>query len=42
MAANSIINLVDVDFDSGNYRYLTRERYVFGWTDYKGLYGSGN
>lgn len=33
---------MDVDFDSGNYRYMTRERYAFGWTDYKGLYGSGN
>lgn len=31
---------MDVDFDSGNYRYMTRERYTFGWTDPRTLYGS--
>ena len=31
---------MDTDFDSGNYRYMTRERYSFGWTDPRTLYGS--
>lgn len=32
---------MDVDFDSGNYRYSSRERYVFGWTDPRGVFGNG-
>jgi hypothetical protein len=28
------------DFDTGNMRYKARERYSFGWTDWRGLYGS--
>lgn len=28
------------DFDSGNMRVRMRERYVFGWTDPRGAYGS--
>jgi len=28
------------DFESGNVRYKARERYSFGWSDYRGLYGS--
>jgi len=28
------------DFDTGNVRYKARERYSFGWSDPRGLYGS--
>lgn len=28
------------DFETGNMRYKARERYSFGWTDPRGLYGS--
>jgi len=28
------------DFESGNMRYKTRERYSFGWSDWRGVFGS--
>jgi hypothetical protein len=28
------------DFDTGNIRYKARERYSFGWSDWRGAYGS--
>ena len=28
------------DFESGNVRYKARERYSFGWSDWRGIYGS--
>lgn len=28
------------DFETGNVRYKTRERYSFGWTDWRGAFGS--
>lgn len=28
------------DFDTGNLRFKARERYSFGWTDFRGIYGS--
>lgn len=28
------------DFETGNVRYKCRERYSFGWTDFRGIYGS--
>ena len=28
------------DFDTGNVRYKARERYVFGWSDPRGIFGS--
>ncbi len=28
------------DFETGNMRYKASERYVFGWTDWRGIYGS--
>ena len=31
---------MDGDFDSGNVRYKSRERYSFGWSDPLGMYGS--
>lgn len=31
---------MDTDFDTGNYRYKSRERYSFGWSDPLGMYGT--
>ena len=31
---------MDGDFDTGNVRYKARERYSFGWSDPRGIYGS--
>jgi len=31
---------MDGDFDTGNTRYKARERYSFGWSDWRGVYGS--
>ena len=31
---------VKTDHDTGNYQYLVRERYSFGWTDPRALFGS--
>lgn len=28
------------DFETGNVRYKARERYSFGWSDWRGMYGS--
>jgi hypothetical protein len=28
------------DFDTGNMRYKARERYSFGWSDFRGIFGS--
>lgn len=28
------------DFETGNVRFKARERYSYGWSDYRGLYGS--
>jgi hypothetical protein len=28
------------DFDSGNVKFKARERYSFGWSDPRGIYGS--
>ena len=28
------------DFDTGNVRYKARERYAFGWSDPRGIFGS--
>jgi hypothetical protein len=33
-------NGMDGDFDTGNVRYKSRERYSFGWSDPLGIYGS--
>ena len=32
---------VEGDFETTNTRYRARERYVFGWTDWRGVYSSG-
>lgn len=31
---------INTDHDTGNYKYLVRERYSLGWTDPRALYGS--
>lgn len=31
---------MDTDFDTGNYRYKSRERYSFGWSDPLAIFGS--
>jgi len=31
---------MECDFDTGNVRYKARERYSFGWSDPRGVYGS--
>lgn len=31
---------MDTEFETGNYRYQTRERYSFGATDWRGVFGS--
>lgn len=31
---------VEGDFETGNMRYKARERYSFGWSDFRGVYGS--
>ena len=31
---------MEPDFDTGNLRFKARERYSFGWSDWRGFYGS--
>jgi len=31
---------MDTEFETGNYRYQTRERYSFGVTDWRGIFAS--
>ena len=33
---------MDTEFETGNYRYQTRERYSFGATDWRGIFGSAS
>ena len=33
-------NSMEGDFETGNLRYKARERYSFGWTNWRGVYGS--
>lgn len=35
-----LANKMDTDFDTGNARYKSRERYSFGWSDPLGIYGT--
>jgi hypothetical protein len=35
-----LANSMDGDFDTGNVRYKSRERYSFGWSDSLGIFGS--
>jgi hypothetical protein len=36
----ALTNSMDGDFDTGNVRYKSRERYSFGWSDPLGAWGS--
>jgi len=36
----SITTKMEGDFDTGNVRYKARERYSFGWSDPRGIFGS--
>jgi hypothetical protein len=36
----SIKTAMEGDFDTGNVRYKARERYSFGWSDWRGIFGS--
>jgi hypothetical protein len=36
----ALANSMDGDFDTGNVRYKSRERYSFGWSDPLGVFGS--
>jgi hypothetical protein len=36
----ALSNSMDGDFDTGNVRYKSRERYSFGWSDPLGVFGS--
>ena len=36
----ALANSMDGDFDTGNVRYKSRERYSFGWSDPLGIFGS--
>jgi len=40
MVRRKITRKVEGDFETGNMRYRARERYVFGWTDPRGVLGS--
>ena len=31
---------IEGDFDTGNVRYKARERYSYGWSDWRGIYGN--
>ena len=31
---------MEPDFDTGNLRFKARERYSFGWSDWRGFYGN--
>jgi hypothetical protein len=37
---SALANSMDGDFDTGNVRYKSRERYSFGWSDPLGIFGS--
>ena len=36
----AIKTAMEGDFDTGNVRYKARERYSFGWSDWRGIFGS--
>ena len=36
----ALANSMDGDFDTGNVRYKSRERYSFGWSDPLGIFAS--
>jgi hypothetical protein len=40
MVRKTIARGLEGDFETGNMRYKARERYSFGWSDYRGAFGS--
>ena len=40
MVRAPIKTAMEGDFETGNMRYNARERYSFGWSDWRGIYGS--
>lgn len=40
MVRKKVSRGVEGDFETGNMRYKARERYSFGWSDYRGAFGS--
>lgn len=40
MVRKNIQRGIEGDFETGNMRYKARERYSFGWSDYRGVFGS--
>ena len=40
MVRAPIKTAMEGDFDTGNMRYKARERYSFGWSDWRGIFGS--
>jgi len=40
MVRAAIKTAMEGDFETGNMRYKARERYSFGWSDWRGIYGS--
>ena len=40
MVRSPIKTAMEGDFDTGNMRYKARERYSFGWSDWRGIFGS--
>jgi hypothetical protein len=40
MVRKNIQRGVEGDFETGNMRYKSRERYSFGWSDYRGAFGT--
>ena len=36
----SLKKKMDIEFDTGNYRYKARERYSFGWSDWRSCFAS--
>jgi hypothetical protein len=40
MVRKKVSRGIEGDFDTGNMRYKARERYSFGWSDYRGAFGS--
>jgi len=40
MVRSAIKTAMEGDFDTGNMRYKARERYSFGWSDWRGIFGS--
>lgn len=40
MVRKPVTTAMEGDFETGNVRYKARERYSFGWSDWRALYGS--